>query len=310
MTIASIDIGTNTILLLIAEVDDISHHIKALHNEYRIPRIGRGLLPSEPIKSEQRDLLFKVLEEYKNIISKFNCEHVIVTATNALRMASNSKELINDIKKKFSFNTNVVSGTEESRLSYIGTVSENPLANNKTMLIDIGGGSTEITYGIGVQILFNESYQIGAVSCFEKFLKHEPPVQEELETFKEYVSGILNKIEKEKINPQKTFAIAGTPTTLACIKNNLSSFNEGLIEGTMLTNREIEDFINLLSSLTPKEIKSKFKKVVDGSEDILLAGTIILNLILSNFQIPEVVVSTKGIRYGAIVDYVRNNFKD
>ena len=146
MIIASIDIGTNTVLLLIAEVDETSFEITPLLNEYKMPRIGRGLKLNENIAEDRIDKLFTVLSEYKSIISNYNVDIVLVTATNALRIAANSAEIVERIKKQLSWNVNIISGKTEAEFAFLGAVPVS--ARNKSVLvIDIGGGSTELILG-------------------------------------------------------------------------------------------------------------------------------------------------------------------
>ncbi len=304
MIISSIDIGTNTILLLIAEVDPVTKKIKSLLNEYRVPRIGKGLLPNQPISKDKIQSLYHVLGEFKKIILANNSEHNILTATNAFRIASNANKIINEVKNKFGFDIQVVTGKEEAKLSFLGVVGDY-LDENKTMVIDIGGGSTEIILGQDGRINFNESYQVGVVSGTEKYLKHQPPFAEDMEKFKNFINNTLNKIGKNLFLPKRTIAIAGTPTTLACMKIGLDHYDEFAIEGSTLTKDELSDFIKQLSKLSLIEIKSTYKSIVEGRADVLLAGTIILHSILEYFNIDEVLVSTKGIRYGAIVHYIQ-----
>jgi exopolyphosphatase / guanosine-5'-triphosphate,3'-diphosphate pyrophosphatase len=192
MNIASIDIGTNTILLLIAKVTDSK--IIPLHNEYRIPRIGKGIKANHPITQEKIDLFIKILIEYKKIIDSYNCELVIANATNAMRLASNSKEIIEMVFNETGFLINIISGEEEAKLSFLGAASIND-SNDIFLVIDIGGGSTEIIYGQNKKIIFSKSFQIGAVSLTEKYFKHNPP-------FKEEILNALNEIKQvfEELN--------------------------------------------------------------------------------------------------------------
>ena len=303
MIISSIDIGTNTILLLIAEADPAAKSIKSILNEFRIPRIGKGLLPNHPLNSKKVKELYAILDEYRKIISKNKSEHVILTATNAFRIASNADEIIREVKNRFGFDIKVVNGKEEARLSYLGAIG-NYLDNKRTMVIDIGGGSTEIIFGQDGKIKFNESYQIGVVSGTENFLKRQPPLNEDISKFKDFIFNTLKKIDKKNLSPERTIAIAGTPTTLACMKIGIDHYDEFEIEGSTLSREELFNFINQLSKLSFDEIKLKYKSIVEGRADVLLAGTIILHSILDYFGINEVIVSTKGIRYGAIADFI------
>jgi exopolyphosphatase/guanosine-5'-triphosphate,3'-diphosphate pyrophosphatase len=303
MIIASIDIGTNTILLLIAEIDADSKQIKTLHDEIRIPRIGKGLLVNSPIISEKADLLIKTLTEYKKIIAHYSCNSVILTATNAFRIASNAGDLVKQIKAELDLDITIVSGKDEARLSYLGAISGFQ-EQGKYLVIDIGGGSTEIIFGNKLGIQFSNSYQAGVVSLTERFLMKQPPDKAEIQQFTDFVKGIFSVIDRREIVADKTIAIAGTPTTLACIKANLIEFNESLIEGSVLTKAEVKEFADILALLTPDEIKSKYGSVVTGREDVLFAGTCILYSLMETLNIPEVIVSTKGIRYGAIINYL------
>lgn len=303
MIIASIDIGTNTILLLIAEIDGRTKQIKTLRDELRTPRIGRGLSVNSPIKQEKAELLLKTLTEYKEIIAKYSCDKVILTATNAFRIASNAGELVKRIKAELELDVTIVKGKEEAGLSYLGAVSSFP-GEKKYLVIDIGGGSTEIISGNNEGILFSNSYQLGVVSLTERFFKNQPPQESEIKEFTDFVKCTLSGIDSDKITNAKTIAIAGTPTTLACIKQNLKDYDEAVIEGSKLTLEELKSFKDMLSKLTPAEIKSRYGNVMTGREDVILAGTSILHGIMENFNIPEITVSTKGIRYGAILNFL------
>ena len=148
MIIASIDIGTNTVLLLVAEVDTVTKKINSLRNVQRIPRIGKGLSPGRRISKDSIALFYSTLSEYRDIINQFRCEKVLVSATNAFRIASNKEELVSQIKEKFGFDVHVITGEEEGKFAYLGAISDYHEENN-TLVIDIGGGSTELISGCG-----------------------------------------------------------------------------------------------------------------------------------------------------------------
>jgi len=152
MTVASIDIGTNTVILLIAEAELSNNSLRPLHNEYRMPRMGKGLEPDGEISEEKLNLLFPILTEYKTIIEKYSCEKILVTATNAFRLASNSKEISSEIKDKFNFDVNIISGEVEADYAFLGALSGTEISCS-SLVIDIGGGSTELIYGKFVGVL-------------------------------------------------------------------------------------------------------------------------------------------------------------
>jgi exopolyphosphatase / guanosine-5'-triphosphate,3'-diphosphate pyrophosphatase len=306
MTVASVDLGTNTILLLIAEVDVKSGEIKTIANHYSIPRIGRGLKPGFPFPAENIKKMFDVLDFYSRLIQNYKCEKIIFTATNAFRIASDSKDIKEEIKERYNVELDIISGEEECKYAFLGAVSGH--TNNKNYLvIDIGGGSTEIIYGAKNKILFNKSFDAGVVSGTEKYFRSDPPLPENISDFSEYIKSKLKEISSSIISFDKAIAIAGTPTTLACIKLGLNEFNEEKIEGAKIRYEEMENFVSELSNLSSKDILVKYSPVVKGREDVLLAGTITLKIIMELVKATEVEVSTRGIRYGAVVNWIKKS---
>ncbi|MEJ2618360.1 MAG: hypothetical protein P8Z35_25620, partial [Ignavibacteriaceae bacterium] len=257
-SLASIDIGTNTIILLIAEADIRNKIISPLYNEQRIPRIGKGLNPGKSIPEDKIEELLRILEDYNRVITKFNCKKTIITATNALRIASNGNEIKKLLKDKFNFDTNIISGEEEAELTFKGAVFQINDSSN-SIVIDIGGGSTEIIYGNRNKVEFKKSYQAGVVTAREKFLKHTPPQDAEISDFQNELQNIFHDIKENDFTFKRAIAIAGTPTTLAAIKLNLSEYDEDILEEQSLNHNEIKDLISDLKELNDSAIMKKFK---------------------------------------------------
>jgi exopolyphosphatase/guanosine-5'-triphosphate,3'-diphosphate pyrophosphatase len=303
MIIASIDIGTNTVLLLIAEVDDTTFNITPLHNEYKMPRIGRGLKLNENIAGDRIKKLFTVLSEYQSIISKYNVDDVLVTATNALRIAANSAEIVHRIKKQLSWNVNIISGKAEAEFAFLGAAPVS-IKNKSILVIDIGGGSTELILGRENSIEYRKSFQIGSVSTTEIYLKHSPPLGKELSELKYVLQNIFADI-KGNLAPDITYSIAGTPTTLFCMANKIKEYDDSIVEGGIINYEDINRIIQELSKLIPDEIRNRYGKIMRGREDIILGGSIILLYIMKLLNLPEVIVSSRGIRYGAIVYFLK-----
>jgi len=297
MNIASIDLGTNTVLLLIAEINQSK--LTPLLNEYRIPRVGKGLLPGNPIAPDQINDLYKVLEEYVSIIKKYHCTEVICKATNAFRIASNSQDIIKEAKERYGLNIEVISGTDEAALSYFGAISASDSDHN--IVIDIGGGSTEIIYGTREKILFSKSFQAGVVSFTESIFKNDPPSPIEVEMINEKIRYVFSELRDAFPQDTSVIGVAGTPTTLSCIQLDLPAYDEEKIERSKLTIHQLEDFVVLLGKLSSREILEEFKDLVKGREDLLLTGTIILLNLLKIIGTDEIIVSSRGIRFGAIL---------
>ena len=302
MTIASIDIGTNTVLLLIAEVTK-ELQIKTLLDEYRIPRIGKGLIPNGQISDVRINDLIIVLSEYKKLIEFYNCKRILITATNAMRIAVNRDQIAAKIRGLFGWDVNIVSGKEEARLSYLGAVSGYS-KNGTVVVIDIGGGSTELIFGKQTEIEFIKSFPIGVVSGTETYLKNDPPTLKQLENFREHLQIILGEISTLEYNPNIAIALAGTPTTLACMDLNLDKYDEKLIEAYELGYNKISRLKDHIMKITYAEIKNTYKSVVKGREDLILAGALILLNIMRLLKLDNIKVSTRGIRYGVIINEI------
>ncbi len=303
MTIASIDIGTNTILLLIAKMNLNDKTINFILEDQKIPRIGEGLKPGGTISKGKVDLLLDILISYQNLANNYGCKKILVNATNAFRIASNKTDLIERIKHHLNLEVNVVSGLDEAKLTFLGCTYDNS-SSESFAVVDIGGGSTEIIFGAKDNILSVCSLPLGVVELTEKYFSNDPPDNSEIENVKTIIRDRLNNSIKEYSKFQIAIAVAGTPTTLACIKKGLKRYDESLIEGEILTRDELEIFLNQLSEMSSLEIKNKYWSVEKGREDVLLAGTILLNEIIQYIQVNEVVVSTRGLRYGAIYQYL------
>src|ERR1035437_452884 len=202
MKIASIDIGTNTVILLIAEIKN--NQIIAIRNEYRVPRIGKGLTHSKNINDEKIKELIQSLSEYKNITKSYNCEVVIAIGTNAFRISSNATAIIKTVKDKLGIQINIATSLKEAEYSFLGALSDLNKENTDSLVIDIGGGSTELISGKMSQIKYINNFQAGVVSGTEGFFKHDPPLSCEIHTFDTFLCSTSVHLDI----PQNVRAIA------------------------------------------------------------------------------------------------------
>lgn len=304
MIIASIDIGTNTVLMLVAKIGP-GNILTPLLNEYRIPRIGQGLQTCGKILSTKIQELLKIIDEYIETAKQYQPDMILLTATNAFRIATNAAEIIAIVNQKFNLPIKVISGEEEALFSYLGVLSGMSFSG-ECLVIDIGGGSTEILIGNDKSILFQTSYQIGAVSSKEKFLLNDPPLIDQIYEFHSHLDSLFLELQQFDLSDVLAVAISGTPTTLACIKNNIKGYNEEVLEGSFLMIEEVKKFENDLSLLNASQIKLIYGNILNGREDIIYAGTAILSSLMGRLNLNKVTVSSRGIRYGAIINYLIN----
>ncbi len=306
MKLSSIDIGSNTVLLLIADFNIKNYSLTTILNRYEIPRLSRNLENEGIISQNSLEKFFNILKYYKQEVKKRGCTKVITKATNAMRMAKNSDEIIKEVKEKFGINIEVISGEEEARLSYLGSTSNSNSERN--VVIDIGGGSTEIIYGNLKQIIYRKSFPIGAVSLTEQYFHSFPVETNTLNQVKEDLilefKEILQSID---IIDSNIISVAGTPTTIAAVEQNLDFYDEMKIENYVISYESLSTFVNSVSKLRPEQILKKHP-FVKGREDVLLAGSIILKVILNILGASKTIVSGRGLRYGILIDYILKNY--
>lgn len=303
MTIASIDIGSNTILLLIAEYNRYNDQVEPILNVYRVPRISEGLKTSNPISEFKIGEMWRVLEEYKLIINNYNCEKTIVVATNALRIAKNGSDIAIRISNEFGWDVKIVDGIEEARLSFIGAISNfNELESYS--VLDIGGGSTEIVYGNHNKIFIKKSFSIGVVSLTEKYINFNPPLSQEIESMRKDIEENLRELDNSILVNTNMIAVAGTPTTLSCISQGLTTYVDNSVNNSILTRDQIQLIKATISIMKSDEINHTYGEVVKGRADILLSGAMILEQVMKYLNIEKIRVSSRGLRYGVIYDYI------
>lgn len=307
MNIASIDIGSNTVLLFIAEIEERTKNFKTILNKYEAPRLGKGLKNNGNISDESIKKLLDVLTSYKNTIDEYNCKIILCTATNAMRVAKNSKEIISRIKTELDINIEIITGEKEAELSFLGASTALPGVDSR-MVLDIGGGSTEIIYGSDEKINYKKSFPYGAVNLTEEFIHNEIPTKVELESLEKFIRKSFSEISGIVTPSIPLIAAAGTPTSLSAANLGLRYYDEALVEGSVLTIMDLERFILEFSSLSPADILNKYGKILSGREDVILAGTIILKTVSEILTNEKIYVSGRGIRYGSVINYIRNNF--
>ncbi len=300
MKVAAIDIGTNTILMLIAEVDE-NKNIIPIQDFHEIARLGEGLNSSGIISEKAFGRAIEILHKYLNFAKHYGADKICCVGTAVFREAKNSGEIVNKIKLETGIDVKIIDGEFEALLSFIGTVSD----NSYSIVIDIGGGSTEIIAGKENKIIFRKSLPIGAVKITENFFTKHPPTTDELNIAYKYIGKEFDKVRNMTVEGN-IYAVAGTPTTLAAVVQGLKTYNREKIENYILTYEQILWAKNRFLGLTLQEIVDKLY-VPPLRADVILAGTIILEKFCENFNINKVIVSDKGLRYGVAKFFSQNN---
>lgn len=306
--IAAIDIGTNTILLTVAELGPrqggITPPLQILRDEARITRLGQGLNRDPNFLPEAQERALAVLKDYKKIASDLGARTILAVGTAAFRKAKNAASFVDRVLRETGIRIKVIFGDEEARLSYLSAAHDFGDSDHLYVL-DIGGGSTElITKSGGV------SMDLGAVVLSESIVKHDPPTDAEVAAMEDEIRGALvgaNLVSASAaplgVAPNAALVgLAGSVTTLSAIQQKLTVWDGAKVQGSILTMPQIEEMIALFRKTTNAE-KSRIPGMVKGREDTILAGTLILKAVMEKIGVTRVTVSDRGLRFGMIYEF-------
>ena len=303
---SSIDIGTNSVLLLVAECSDGT--INVLHEEQHIPRLGQGVDEAGLLSEAAQQRVLKVLNSYKSYLDRNHpaiSSDTVVTATSAVRDASNRREFLGKIKEETGWDVVLLSGNDEAQVTYRGALSvlEAEKRTGTNIVLDIGGGSTEIAVGRETTLTDFVSINMGSVRFTERFLKHNPPLDNEVAEARKEATRLLSS---ESVKPElcdHLIGVAGTVTSMAGIELGLKSYVPEKINAHRCSLDFIEKMIEEFLGLTSGEIEEKYPVFLKGRGDVITGGLLILSEFMKWTGFEEIIVSTGGIRHGILLDH-------
>ena len=303
MYTASIDIGTNSVLLLIAEQTELGLQV---HEEVqRLPRLGAMVDSNGDLARQSIDRVLEVLTEYAEIIQTYGdgvLKKTRVTATSAVRDAANKNEFLSLIKEIIGFEIQILSGEEEAKYTYLGAISQTKVESNSILVVDIGGGSTELAMGDSSQWLRGISVDMGCVRFNERYLIHNPPYQEEIGECRRSIEALLESTKLRFPSDTRVVAVSGTATSLAVIDQQLFPYQLSRINNYRLNTDKLAKSIEIFSLHTYEQLIELHPEVMQGRADVFLAGLLILEGVLRYASIEEFIVSSGGIRHGILLN--------
>ncbi len=299
MRISSIDIGTNTILLLVAETDN-NRITGIIHDEQVIARLGKGVDEHRFINQETFLRAADFLRSYRDTSTKLQSEKIIAVGTSALRDASNKKEFSDFILRTVGIPIEILSGNDEAEWTCRGAVVGIGALPEIFTVLDIGGGSTEIIAAMQSQILNTVSLDIGCVRITERFLRTSPPTLQQIVETREFIRKNLEPIDFVRTGLSYAVGVAGTITTLAAMKLQLAQYDPKKVHGYELHYDDILQSFDRLKGKTADAIKT-IPQISAGRADIILAGVIILLEFMQAAGLEKITVSDRGLRYGIVL---------
>ncbi|MES3039307.1 MAG: Ppx/GppA family phosphatase [Bdellovibrionota bacterium] len=304
MKIAALDLGSNSFLCLIAEGDS-SGIKKVLQDVSRIVKLGQELEKNGELHPEALARARLALSDFKKVINQHSPDRIQAVATAAVREAKN-KQVFFDLLAEFDIPVQILSGPEEADISFKGAFSDkSAVITGNQILIDIGGGSTEIVWGQNGGIKWAQSFPIGVVKLTERFIHQQPfdisksvQINKFLDQiFDEQLSALHQKVEDPTL-----CAVGGTATTLAGVI--LGGYDPVKVDGFNLTKEHFEKWIKLFASTSIEEKKDKYQ--VGPRAEVILAGCFLLEYLRKYFGRDQVKVSIRGVRYGLALQLLKH----
>ena len=296
---SSIDIGTNTLTLLIAKI--YKSKITSLYQLEHITSLGEGLSNNNLIKSNSIERCIKYLIKFKKKIKEYDVEIELCVATSALRQAKNSPDVINQFNSIGIFPI-IVSGTDEAK--YIGNIVKYEFPNNinNTLVVDIGGGSTEFIYFNKSKIKLVESMNLGSVTLFEKCFS-DPIIEKNILSSKNFILEKLNNSFIKNLDFDTIIGVGGTIASLSAIYNKIIPFNANKVHKSTIPINSLEFLSDELLNKTFLE-RSLHPVLELKRARVIPAGFLIFNQIMNYKKFNELLVCERGLRWGVIIDQI------
>jgi exopolyphosphatase/guanosine-5'-triphosphate,3'-diphosphate pyrophosphatase len=310
---AVIDVGTNSIKLLVADVD--GHEVRPVLEQSKQTRLGRGFYETRRLQDQAITDTAGAVAEFADTARHHNAVSVRVFATSAARDAQNPEELIDAIRKLSGLRAEIITGEREAAWVFQGVTTDPALAREPLLLLDVGGGSTEFIVGQGEQKHFSASFPLGTVRLLEKLPHSDPPTAAELTGCRQWIRVFLQKEVRPQIEPAienalkqisggegrdrlKLVGTGGTATILARMEAELTTYDRERIEAVRLRLARLRWHVEHLWNL-PLEKRKQLVGLPPNRADVILTGAAVYDAILDEFGFEELRISTRGLRFAA-----------
>ena len=252
--VAAVDLGTNSTRLLVADVEDGT--VRELDRRLEITRLGEGVDARRRLLPNGIARVRNVLVDYRRAIESAGAERTLALATSAVRDAENGEAFLGEIEWSYGFTTRLLSGEEEALLTFRGVTASRELADD-TLVIDVGGGSTELILGGRDGVSFHTSLDLGCVRLTERFLKEDPPSSASLASCAAYVRSLLEEHVPEDVRPAAAIGVAGTITQLATLSLGLEEEEPDAVHGHRMSTAWIAEELERLAATPVAELRKR-----------------------------------------------------
>lgn len=304
---AVIDVGTNSVKLLVADVS--GRDVRPVHEESRQTRLGQGFYETHQLQPESIARTAEAVWEFGEIAREKNAGSIRVIATSAARDAVNPRDLTLAIERASGLKTEIISGAREADWAFQGVAADVELAQLPLLLLDVGGGSTEFILGQGIKKHFAHSFPLGTVRLMEKFPHGDPPKQSEFNACGDWVRNFLYYEVRPQLEPAlkaegreiRLVGTGGTTSILARIDKKLDRFDREKIDSTVLTFEQVVAHRKVLWQL-PLADRKEITGLPKTRADVILTGVLIYEAVMEEFGFERLSVSTRGLRFAAVME--------
>lgn len=302
MRVAAIDIGTNTVLLLVAERGQ-GGELVAVEEHATITRLGQGVDRTRTLAPEAVERTNTCLDGYAEIVKRLGVDKVAVVGTSAMRDAGGGEVVRTHVKERFGVEARTISGDEEARLTFAGALSGLKVpGDGRVVVFDIGGGSTEVVEGDSSTrtIGYARSYDVGSVRLTERHVSCDPPSDDERAAISRTAREAFASVP-DSLRGAPVVGIAGTVTTLAAISLGMVDYEGARVHGLALEVRELERVVERLARVSLAE-RIKIPGLEPKRADVIIAGGMVALAFMERVGAPSLTISDRGVRWGLAED--------
>ena len=304
MKIAAIDIGTNSIHMVIVQVEE--HRIfEIVDREKEMVFLGKGSLLSGRLTEDSIQRGLTALKNLKAIADSHHVENIIATATSAVREASNGREFVSLVKKTVGIDVRVLSGTEEARLITLAVRDFIDLKDRRALICDIGGGSVELIVADARHIYFSESLKAGVIRLTERFIAQDPPSPSELKKLTKWLKKKLEPLSRriQDLNPEFAIGTSGTILAFGEMIDDARKSGKNKSDKDIISIDEVEQMNEELETI-PLEERLKIPGLDKKRADQIVAGGILLEMVMETCRVNQMTLCDRALREGLIANYL------
>lgn len=296
-TFAAVDIGSNSVRLKIARLT--KHRLSGIHEDREVTRLGESVFRSGFLSPDAIANTVKVLRRFHRAVQNVGVDSVRVVATSALRDARNSHAFLEWVRSATGWNVEVISGLEEARLIHLGLVSSLRVNSSSVLMMDLGGGSCELTISTGGHIRSTVSLPLGAVRLTNEFLHHDPPRKSEMRQMRGFIAREIERTADriKRARPKIVIATSGTAESLAAVCHGLYKTKGS--RATTVSRAQMRRIAKLLARL-PLEGRRRLSGVGPRRAEIIVPGAAVYDSLLERCQLPGFRYSSLGLRDGLL----------